>query len=132
MQGLVARVGEGEGAAPRPSTSGRVRQVADNGRRVLRQAFRHLEQEVPQSVARYIRMLRHPDARWVRVPAGLLLVVGGIFSILPVLGVWMIPLGLLLLAYDVPFLREPVGRFTIWCARKWAMFREWLKRKWDP
>src|SRR3954471_22866607 len=77
-----------------------------------------LEQEVPERVARIIRNLRHPDARWVRIPIGLLCIVAGFFSFLPVLGLWMLPLGLLLLAYDVPFLRKPVGYFTIWSAEK--------------
>ncbi len=96
----------------------------------LRRAFKHLEREVPESVAHVIRRLRHPDARWIRIPAGLLLVVGGIFSILPVLGIWMLPLGLLLIAYDVPVLRAPVGRFTIWAAARWVVFRQWVSRTW--
>jgi hypothetical protein len=50
-------------------------------------------------------------------------IVGGVFSFLPVLGLWMLPLGLLLLAHDVPFLRKPVGRFTSWGAQRWAKFR---------
>jgi hypothetical protein len=96
----------------------------ESGKAVLRQAFRHLEHEVPGKVARVLRNLRHPDARWIRLPVGVLLVLGGIFSILPFLGLWMLPLGLLLMAYDVPFLRKPVGRFTIWGIRKWASLRE--------
>jgi hypothetical protein len=99
------------------------------GKRVLRDAFKRLEQEVPERVAHIIRNLRHPDARWVRIPIGLLCIIAGFFSFLPVLGLWMLPLGLLLLAYDVPFLRKPVGYFTIWSAEKWVAFRQWLARK---
>jgi hypothetical protein len=102
--------------------------VTQSSKAVLRRAFRHLEHEVPESVGRQIRNLRHPNARWIRIPLGLLLILGGVFSILPLLGIWMLPLGLLLIAYDVPFLRRPVGRFTIWSARRWASFRLWLKR----
>ena len=94
------------------------------GKRELREAFKHLEQQVPDRFARTLRSLRHPDARWLRIPLGLLLVAGGVLSILPVLGIWMLPLGLLLLAYDVPFLRKPVARFTIWATQKWAAFRK--------
>lgn len=101
------------------------------GMRVLRSAFKRLEQEVPERVAGMLRKLRHPDARWFRIPIGLLCMVGGVFSFLPVLGIWMLPLGLLLIAYDVPFLRKPVGYFTIWAADKWAAFRKWLRRKWN-
>jgi hypothetical protein len=99
------------------------------GKRVLRDAFKRLEQEVPERVARIFRKLRHPDARWFRIPLGLLCVVGGVFSFLPVLGLWMLPLGLLLIAYDVPVLRKPVGHFTIWGVAKSATFRQWLSRR---
>jgi len=97
---------------------------SNNGRAILRRAFRHLEHEVPGRVARVLRSLRHPNSRWIRIPAGVLLVLGGIFSILPFLGIWMLPLGLLLIAYDVPVLREPVGRFTLWGIRKWVAVRQ--------
>jgi hypothetical protein len=100
------------------------------GKMVLRLAFKRLEAELPARIARVIRSLRHPDARWLRIPIGLLSVVGGIFSFLPVLGIWMLPLGLLLIAYDVPLLRRPVGTFTIWGLDKWAAFRRWLSRRW--
>src|ERR687889_881384 len=76
----------------------------------LREAFLHLENEVPGSVARQIRNLRHPHARWARLPVGVLFVLGGLVApLVPIFGVWMIPLGLLLLAYDVPFLRRLRG-----------------------
>jgi hypothetical protein len=101
------------------------------GKRVLRQAFRELERELPERVARVVRRLRHPDARWIRIPVGLLAVLGGILSFLPVLGIWMLPLGLLLLAYDIPFLRKPVGRFTIWAAWRWARLRRAVARWWN-
>jgi hypothetical protein len=93
------------------------------GKRILRQAFKDLEREVPERVARAMRGLRHPKARHIRIPVAVLSIVGGVFSFLPVLGLWMLPLGLLLLAYDVPFLRKPVGRFTSWGAQRWAKFR---------
>jgi hypothetical protein len=83
------------------------------GKRVLRQAFKDLERELPQRVARGVRGLRHPKARYIRIPVAVLSIVGGVFSFLPVLGLWMLPLGLLLLAHDVPFLRKPVGHVTV-------------------
>lgn len=42
----------------------------------------------------------------VRTVLGSLLIVGGVFSFLPVLGVWMLPLGAVLVALDVPSLRR--------------------------
>jgi hypothetical protein len=94
------------------------------GERVLRRAFRRLEREVPRWGARVIRSLRQPDARWVRIPVGAFCILGGIFSFLPVLGIWMLPLGLLLIACDVPFLQKPVALFTMWAVRKWTVLRQ--------
>src|SRR4030095_3929042 len=65
------------------------------------------------------RWLRQPSSRWVRLPAGIVLVIGGVFAVLPVLGLWMIPLGLLLLAQDAPFLRRPLSRTLTWLERRW-------------
>lgn len=42
----------------------------------------------------------------VRGIMGLLLCVGGVLGFLPVLGFWMIPLGLALLATDIPPMRR--------------------------
>ena len=99
--------------------------MAKSGKATLREAFLGLEREVPDRVARVIRNLRHPDARWVRIPVGVLFLLGGLLGpILPLLGVWMLPIGLLLMAYDLPFLRKQVGRFTIWITRKWVAHRQ--------
>jgi hypothetical protein len=54
--------------------------------------------------------LRRPRAIWVRVPAGIALTGGGVLGFLPVLGVWMLPVGLALLAHDVPSMRRPLAR----------------------
>ena len=40
-------------------------------------------------------------ASLLRLPIGLLLIAGGVFSFLPGLGIWMLPLGLMLVAEDV-------------------------------
>lgn len=77
------------------------------------------EARLPDSIARSSRYLRQPQARMVRVPAAVLLTLGGVFSILPVLGIWMLPLGLLLLAVDMPALRPPLVRILDWVERKW-------------
>ena len=101
-----------------------------SSRATLRDAFRRLEQEVPESLARVIRSLRHPDARWIRIPVGVFFILGGFIApLVPILGVWMVPIGLLLIAYDVPFLRRPVAHFTIWCAEKWVAVKDWFNRR---
>jgi hypothetical protein len=123
LEGAAGVNHPGRAAFPKPEV-----RVDESGKQVLRRAFRRLEQELPDQGARYVRKLRHPDARWIRIPAGVLLVIGSVFSILPVLGIWMLPLGLLLLAYDIPFLRRPMGRFTLWGADKWAALRQRWQR----
>lgn len=94
----------------------------------LRRAFRHIEGELPPRLAAGLRWLRHPDSRLIRIPAGIALTAGGIFSFLPLLGAWMLPLGLLLLAADVPFLRRPMARFALWCLGLLDRFRSRRKR----
>ena len=41
-----------------------------------------------------------PKTRLMRLLVGVLLIIGGIFSFLPILGIWMIPLGLIYLSVD--------------------------------
>lgn len=93
------------------------------GRAELEQAFDVLEEEVPDRVARAIRWLRSPRSRRVRLPLGIFLILCSFFSFLPVLGIELLPLGLMLVAQDVPFLRRPVARGMLWLERKWEECR---------
>jgi hypothetical protein len=101
--------------------------MADQGEKELDRAFERLEAEVPTWLARAIRWLRDPKARWVRIPVGILFILGSMLWFLPVLGIEMLPIGLLLIALDVPFLRKPVGRTILWLVRKWTDLRRWWK-----
>jgi len=65
---------------------------------------------LPDRVRAPTRWLRRPSSRWVRVPTGVLLVGGGFLSILPLFGLWMLPLGFFLLAEDMPPLRRARNR----------------------
>jgi hypothetical protein len=65
-----------------------------------------------------LRWLRHPSARWARIPAAVLLIFGGLLSILPILGLWMLPLGLILLAEDIPALHRLRARLLDWLERR--------------
>src|SRR4051794_28506298 len=81
--------------------------------------FAWFEAKLPQRPAAFVRWLRKPSSRLVRIPLALLLVVGGVFSFLPILGLWMLPLGLLLIAQDVPALQKPLAAMLGWIERKW-------------
>lgn len=83
---------------------------------------RHLEwiqSKLPNRAATGVRWLREPSSIWWRVPISIALILGGIFSFLPVLGIWMLPLGLILIAQDIPFLQPPLVRLLNWAERKW-------------
>ena len=69
-------------------------------------------------IAGAFRRLRDHPSRKLRMVAGVLLVIGGILGILPVLGFWMLPLGLLLLSVDVPWVRRGRRRLAVWWGRK--------------
>ena len=81
--------------------------------------FAWFEDRLPPRPARFVGWLRTPSSRYVRIPLAILLIFGGIFSFLPVLGLWMLPLGLLLFAQDVPFLQKPLAKMLGWIERKW-------------
>ena len=77
-----------------------------------------LIQRLPQRAQQTIGWLRRPSSRWVRLPAGVLLIVGSLLSLLPVFGLWMLPLGLMLLAEDMPPLRRAADRLLDWLERR--------------
>jgi hypothetical protein len=95
----------------------------------LDEAFDRLEREVPDRLRRAIRWMRRPQARLVRLPLGIVCILGSFLWFLPVLGLWFLPLGLLLIAQDVRFLRRPVGRMTLYLLDRWVQFRKWWKRR---
>lgn len=72
---------------------------------------------LPQRFCSTVRWLRRPSSVWIRMPLGGLLVCGGVFGFLPVLGFWMLPLGLALIADDVPPLRSLRSRLLDWIER---------------
>jgi len=73
---------------------------------------------LPPWAGNAIRWIRRPAARWVRMPVAICLIPGGVFGFLPVLGLWMLPLGLILLGVDVPIIRHGMHRFINWLAER--------------
>jgi hypothetical protein len=74
--------------------------------------------QLPPRARAALNWLRKPSSRWVRLPAGVLLILGSLLSILPIFGIWMLPAGLLLLAEDVPPLRRLNDRLLLWLERR--------------
>jgi hypothetical protein len=85
-----------------------------------------------QALERLVPPLRGPMARlrrdsWfpVRFPLAICLTFGGLLWFLPILGLWMLPAGLLLLAVDLPVLRGPISALVI---RGRSAARRYLRR----
>ena len=102
--------------------------MSDVSKRFNRQ-FASLERLVP-ALRAPITALRSDRYRLIRIPLALLMMIGGVLSILPVLGIWMLPLGLLLLAVDLPFLRGPIAAIMIRARRRISLWsRRWKARR---
>jgi hypothetical protein len=69
---------------------------------------------LPNRFRSTIRFLRQPSSRCIRIPMGVLLTLGGALGFLPIVGFWMLPIGLVLLADDVPPLRSARSRVLDW------------------
>ena len=93
--------------------------------RRLRRQFEALSRAVPASRPVTDRLLKD-GMRLVRLPIAALFLFGGVLSFLPVLGVWMLPLGLMLLAVDVPLIRPTVSAWFIRVRRRFSVF--WRQR----
>lgn len=91
--------------------------MADKNLSRIRRQFDVLGRSAPRA-QRSIDFLMRNEMRWVRVPLALLLMAGGVLSFLPVLGVWMLPIGLLVLAVDIPPLRPAVAAGSIRTRRR--------------
>ncbi len=59
-----------------------------------------------------------PASPIARIMIGAVLVVMGMFGFLPVLGFWMIPLGIVVLSVDISFIRRLRRRVLVWWGRK--------------
>ncbi|MFZ5912733.1 MAG: hypothetical protein ACOY17_00770 [Pseudomonadota bacterium] len=59
--------------------------------------------------------IRLPQSRTLRILLGLALVLGGVVGFLPVVGFWMLPLGILVLSIDL----HPIRRWRRRAVVKW-------------
>jgi hypothetical protein len=100
--------------------------MSGKGKARINRQFDRIERKIP-ATAKLLEWLRRPATRIVRIPIGVLLIVGGVFSFLPILGIWMLPLGLLLLALDFAFLRTPIAGAIVRGTRKWMTWRRQQK-----
>jgi hypothetical protein len=98
----------------------------------LNRYFEMIDRRLPPRASQFIRWLRKPSSFAVRLVVALLLILGGFFSFLPILGIWMLPLGLLFIAQDVPLLQKPLIGALRWVETKWGSLKKrpsWLVRR---
>src|SRR6185312_3140236 len=62
--------------------------------------------------------IRLPRSKFQRVALGAGLLMGGMLWFLPILGLWMFPLGIMVLSIDFHPLRRMRRRFDVWWARR--------------
>jgi len=98
----------------------------------LRPSNQQADAYIERKLHRLPRWLGSPISRvhrdspvWLRMTIRVLLILGGLLWFLPVLGIWMLPLGLLLLA----------GSFPAW--KRWAVgaamrIEQWAGRSGAP
>ncbi len=72
----------------------------------------------PRKITILGREFSMPRSRRMRIVIGTLLVILGIFGFLPVLGFWMIPLGILILSYEFAMVRRWRRRTELWWAER--------------
>jgi hypothetical protein len=58
-----------------------------------------------------------PKSKPIRIGLGILLVALGLVGFLPIVGFWMIPLGLLVLSVDIPIVRRWRRKLAVWWHR---------------
>jgi hypothetical protein len=89
----------------------------DGAARRRERRLERLIEYLPRKLRAAVRWLRRPSSRWVRMIGGVLLIAGSFLSILPLFGLWMLPLGLVLLAEDIAPLRRARDRSLDWIER---------------
>jgi hypothetical protein len=87
-----------------------------------------VERRLPDWSGRMLRWLRLPSSRRARILVSALLVLGSLFSFLPVLGLWMLPLGLIIIAQDLPFLKAPLVSVFRRIEACWDRWQRWRKQ----
>jgi hypothetical protein len=100
-------------------------QSHSTARRELNRYLERLGAYLPDWLCRTVKWLRNPDRFIARILVSLVLVLGGLFSFLPVLGLWMLPLGLIIISQDLTFLQRPLVRLFRWTE---GQFRHWRGR----
>ncbi len=74
------------------------------------------------------RSIPLPASPVLRMALGGILILAGLLGFLPVLGFWMIPLGLFVLSIDLPWARRARRRFAVWFNRRFPALASKISR----
>lgn len=75
-----------------------------------------------------LAVIRHRALLILRLPLALIFIAGGFLAVLPVFGLWMWPVGLLLLAIDIPYLQGPISAAIVRGRRRLDIWRQARKK----
>ncbi|OQM76941.1 hypothetical protein [Manganibacter manganicus] len=78
----------------------------------------HKSDTAPRKISIFGRDFPMPRSRALRIAIGIVLIVFGLFGFLPILGFWMIPVGLLVLSYEFASVRRWRRRVVVWWERR--------------
>ena len=65
-----------------------------------------------------------PRSKPIRIIMGIVLILLGFVGFLPIIGFWMIPLGIIVLSIDIPPVRRARRRFVVWWERRQRQKKE--------
>jgi hypothetical protein len=72
----------------------------------------------PRVIHIFGKRFEMPRSRALRVTIGVALCIFGVLGFLPILGFWMIPLGILVLSYEFALVRRFRRRLVVWWERR--------------
>ena len=75
------------------------------------------------------RRIPVPSSAILRIGLGILLVLGGCLWFLPLLGAWMLPLGLLVLSVDFAIARRLRRKGELWFVPAFRRMRAWWQSR---
>jgi hypothetical protein len=76
--------------------------------------------EKPRIIKILGREIPIPASRIGRIILGVLFVFFGLLGFLPIVGFWMVPVGLIILSQDLAIVRRWRRRFSVWWVRRRA------------
>lgn len=79
-------------------------------------------------IQNYVERIKQMPNKGIRVSVGVALIIGGILGALPVLGFWMIPLGLAILSVDYAWARRATAAMKRWLR---GLATEFGRGRWD-